>query len=292
MHQPAGFADLKGESMGSLRKLSDGTLAQGVVVLTENGEIANPVPFLQQDLIGNARNYYPDRARGFVFGKKRNLGNVLSDLWGGPTALYVFPASPMQMQIVSSSANDAAAETGVRAVRIHYLDHNYQPQITDVTMNGTTPVLTVPTDIIRINGMHAMAVGSNVVSVGNISLQAIGGAVTYGFITAGDNTSRQAIYTVPDGMWGYISHWQASSGSANNHFCQTIVAATTHDAVVIPGVFLLQDEAGTQNGGLSIDFPIPIPIPPKADVRMLAIGDASNAGITALGAIMGWFEPV
>ena len=277
--------------MGSLRKLDDGTLAQGVVILAENGAIADPVPFLQQDLIGSAKNYYPTRARGFVFGKKVGLGNVLSDLWGGPTALYVFPTGPMQMQVVSSSANDTAGGTGIRSVRIHYLDHNYQPQIADVTLNGTTPVLTVPTDIARINGMHALTVGSNIVSVGSISLQSVGGAVTYGVITAGDNTSRQAIYTVPDGMWGYISHWQASSGSSGNHFCQTIIAATTHDAVVLPGVFLLQDETGTQNGGLSIDFPTPIPIPPRTDVRMAAIGDAANAGIIALGAIMGWFEP-
>lgn len=277
---------------GNYKLLDDGTIAQGFVELTKSGEIADPVPFLQQDLIGSAKNYYPTHARGFVFGKRLNLNNVLSDLWGGPTAIYVFPTGPMQMQVVSSSANDAAAGTGLRAVRIHYLDHNYQPQITDVTLNGLTPVLTTPVDIARINGMHAIAVGSNIVSVGNISLTAVGGAVTYGFISAGDNTSRQAIYTVPDGMWGYINHWQASSGSANNHFCQTIISATTHDGVLFPGVFLLQDESGTQNGGVSIDFPTPIPIPPRSDVRMAALGDASNAGITALGAIMGWFEPV
>lgn len=276
--------------MSNYKLLKDGTIAQGVVELTEDGNIASPVPFFQQDLIGSARNYYPDRSRGFVFGKRLALDNVRADLWGGPTARYVFPTAPVQMSIVSTSANDTANGTGLRAVRIHYLDHNYQPQITDVTLNGLTPVLTTPTDILRVNGMHAMAVGSNIVSVGAISLTNNG--TTYGYIYAGDNVARQAIFTVPDGVFGYINHWQASSGSTGNHFCQTILAATTHDGIIIPGVSLLQDEQGTQNNGVVIQFPIPIPIPPKTDVRLAATADAQNAGVTALGAIMGWFETV
>ena len=140
------------------------------------------------------------------------------------------------------------------------------------------------------DGMHAIAVGSGLVSAGAISLTTNG--TTYGYIYANDNTARQAISTVPDGVWGYIDHWQASSGSSGNHFCQTILAATTHDGVIFPGVFLLQDEQGTQNNGTVIQFPIPIPIPPKTDVRITALGDGNASNITALGAIMGWFEPV
>lgn len=278
--------------MSSLRKLEDGTLAQGVVILAEDGKVVNPVPVLQQELIGSARDYYPDRERGFTFGKKTGLNNTRADLWLGPTALYVFPAAPIQMQIVSSSASDSAAGTGVQRLHIHYLDRQYRPQITPIVLNGVTPVLTTPTDMLRINGLHAGVVGSNGFAVGNISLQAVGGAVTYGFIAAGDNTARQAVFTVPDGFWGYINHWQASSGSTGSHFCQTILSATTHDGVLFPGCFLLQDETGTQNGGLSIDFPIPIPIPPRTDVLLSAISDAVNANVTALGAIMGWFEAI
>ena len=282
MYEPTGAANMK--------KLDDGTIAQGVVILAQTGEIADAAPLLQQDLIGNARGYYPDKSRGFVFGKKTGLNNTVCDMWEGPTALYVFPNAPMQMALVSSSINDAAAGTGVQAVHIHYLDHSYQPKTVAIITNGTTPVLTVPTDILRINGMHAIAVGSGQVAAGNISLTNVAGTVTYAYIAAGYNTARQAIYTVPDGMWGYINHWQASSGSANNHFCQISIKATTHAGEAIP-VFLLQDETGTQNGGISIDFPTPIPIPPRTDVKMSAVSDASNAAVTALGAIMGWFEP-
>lgn len=246
------------------------------------------LPILQQDLIGNTNNYYPSKTRGFVFGRAPDVDNVRVDLWEGPTTTYVFPTSAVQMAVVSSSANDAAAGTGMRQVMIHYLDNAYAVQTETVTLNGTTPVNTVATNILRINGIHAVAVGAGGTSAGNISIT--NGGVTYGYISAGSNTARQAVYTVPAGKTGYISHWQASSGSTGAHFCQIILQATTHDGVLWPGVFLLQDEQGTQNGGISVTFPTPIPIPAQTDVKISAISDGGTANVIALGAIMGWFE--
>ena len=31
-------------------------------------------------------------------------------------------------------------------------------------------------------------------------------------------------------------------------------------------------------------------IPEKADVKITAVSDSSNAGVTVLGAVIGWFE--
>jgi hypothetical protein len=245
---------------------------------------------LDQTLIGNLNNYYPNKGRGFVFGKNLVVNNVYEDLWEGPTGTYVFPTVPIQMQLVSTSASDSAAGVGIQRVLVHYLDTNYDIQNEQVTLNGVTPVLTVATNILRINSLHAIKVGTTGNAVGNISLQNVGGGVTYGFISSGINTAMQAIYTVPNGVTGYISHWQASSGSSGNHFCQIELRATTHDGTIWPGVFLIQDGTGTQNSGVEITFPIPIPIPSKADVKLSVISDASNANVTALGAIMGWFE--
>lgn len=248
------------------------------------------VPLLQEELIGNANNYYPTKARGWVFGRAPIVNNTRVDLWEGPTGTYVFPAAAIQMQVVSTSANDTLAGTGAQKIHIHYLDNNYAPQSTQVNLNGVTPVLTTPTNILRINGFHLTQVGTGGTSAGNISLQSVGGGVTYSFISSGYNSSRQAIYTVPAGKTGYINHWQASSGSTGNHFCQTSLRATTHDGILWPGVFLLQDEQGTQNNGIEITFPIPIPVPATADVKISVISDSPASNVIALGAIMGWFE--
>lgn len=254
------------------------------------------IPLLQQDLIGNTHNYYPTKQRGFVFGRAPVVNNVRVDLWEGKDAggvaipTYTFPTVGQQMQVKSTSASDTAAGTGAQKIHIHYLDSNYKVQNEQVTLNGVTAVNTVATDIFRINAVHVIQVGTGGVTAGDISIRNTAQTATYAYITAGLNTARQAIYTVPAGVTGYISHWQASSGSSGNHFCQIDLRATTHDGVLWPGTFLLQDEIGSQNNGESVTFPIPIPIPAKTDVKMSAISDAANASVIALGAIMGWFE--
>lgn len=245
-------------------------------------------PFLQQDLIGNENYPQQGRTRGFVFGRAPNVDNVRVDMWEGPTATYVFPASAVQMAVASSSVNDAAAGTGMQQLMIHYLDADYVARTEVVVLNGVTPVNTVATNILRINGVHATAVGAVGAADGNISIT--NGGVTYAYISAGNNTTRQAVYTVPTSVTGYISHWQASSGSAGAHFCQIILNATTHDNVLYNGVFLVQDEVGTQNSSECITFSTPIPIPARTDVKLSCISDSVSANVIALGAIMGWFE--
>lgn len=252
----------------------------------------NDLPLLQENLIGNANNYYPNKSFGFMVGTKTaTVQNVRVDLWDGPTGTYVFPASPIQMSVVSSSASDTLAGTGVQKVHIHYLDTNYVEQSEVISLNGVTPVNTVATNILRINGFHATQVGTGGTSVGNISLTSVGGATTYGFILAAHNTARQAVFTIPAGKTGYISHWQAAAGSATGvHVTEVTLRATSHVGIATPGVFLYVDGTLCMNSGTSFEFDIPVPIPATMDVKISAISDAANANVTAMGTVMGWYE--
>lgn len=276
------------------KKLDDGEITQEVLPVAQTGTPTHAIPFFQQDLIANVKHGYSDRVRGFTFGRRSGVENVEVDLWEGPTNAYVFPTTPQQMQLVVANAQDGASGTGVRLVSVHYLDGNYRQKTIDIIPSGNpaSPTLTIPTDIYRINAMHASAVGSGGVAAGDISLTNLGGTVTYAIIKAGKNTCRQAVYTVPDGVIGYISHWQYSSGSTGSHFCQISMRATCHQTELYPGVFLVQDEHGSQNGGGTVNLPTPIPIPGRVDVKMSAIADQPSSAVIALGAIMGWFEPV
>jgi len=248
-------------------------------------------PLLQQDLIDNANSGQPGRSFGYVFGHRSAVNNALCDLWDGPTCTYVFPAAAQQMAFVSSSAADTLAGTGVQKMHIHYLDANYAMQQETVSMNGVTPVPTAATNILRINSSHTWQVGTGGTSAGNISLTNLAGTVTYAYMNVGQNTARQAIYTVPAGRNGYISHWQAGSGAVSGtHFTPVYMRATAHAGVLIPGVFLVVDEIATLNNSLGVTLPIPIRVPPMTDVKMSAISDASNADAQVMGAIMGWFE--
>ena len=117
------------------------------------------------------------------------------------------------------------------------------------------------------------------------------GTVTYSFIEAGANTARQAIYTIPAGKTGYISHWQCSSGTATGtHFTQFDIRSTSHYGTLWPGVFLTIDSMGTLNNGNVITFPTPIRVPATADVKISVISDAGGAGAICNAVVMGWYE--
>lgn len=272
-------------------KDSSGNRWKAIMNFTSDGS-GNPVPLFQQDLIANTHNYYPTKERNFVTGKRASVDNTKVDIWEGPTDIYVFPTVAQQMKVVSSSANDTLAGTGIQKVLIHYLDASYNAQLEVVSLNGTTPVATVATNILRINGIHAWQVGTvSGVAAGNISLTNTAGTVTYGYITLGNNTARQAIFTIPAGKTGYLNHWQSGAGaSTSGHFTQIDIVGTTHHGVVVPGVFLFQDGALLQDASTAITFPIPTPFPAMTDIKMQAISDGGTANVTVTGTMMGWLE--
>jgi len=96
------------------------------------------LPFSQEDLIGNAHQYYADKQTFFILGRNLVVNNTSADLWEGPTTTYLPPASAIQMMVKSTSANDTIAGTGIRSVHLIYLDNSYNVQSLDLDMNGTT----------------------------------------------------------------------------------------------------------------------------------------------------------
>jgi len=243
-------------------------------------------------LLGVALGVYPEKTRfNRPCQRTATVQNVRVDLWDGPTGEYVFPASAIQMEVVSGNAADAAAGAGARTVHIHYLDANYMEQVETVTLNGITPVNTVATNIRRINGFHVVTAGANGVATGPLSVRAVGGAVTYAFIPAARNRSRHPVFTVPAGKTGYISQWQGSSNSAaGTHMANIDIRATAFDGVLIPGIFLYQDGVALQNGAAEVHLDIPLKFPATCDIKMCAVSDSAIANATAVGNFIGWYE--
>lgn len=132
------------------------------------------------------------------------------------TAAQALAANPIMtgtedLEVVSSSANDAAAGTGARALRITYIRASDGTQATaDVVPNGTTPVL-LPTSVkaSAIQWMEVTSVGSNAVSAGIITCRVAGGGTGHEQISAGGNLSMSSRYTVPAGMTAYAIDWHS-----------------------------------------------------------------------------------
>ena len=134
------------------RQTSDGAVSG------EHTQIVEPVPadYVTEILRGNISGLSMFSAMG----ERESIGTTLTgeDLWRGnqltpaPTSHILIPTpadAGEQMTIVSEDADDDGdpVGTGARTVRIHYCDDAGDAQLEDVTLNGTTPVDTVATDI-------------------------------------------------------------------------------------------------------------------------------------------------
>ena len=232
----------------------------------------------------------PGHSIVYVFGYNPDIDNVREDVWelGGN---YVFPVTPIQMRMVSSSVSDAAAGIGARTVDIHYLDNTYTQQVEAITLNGTTPVNTVATNILRINNIHVMTTGINEAPVGNISLQNIAGTVTYSYVIAGLNVSRQSIYTVPAGKTLFITSWDWGTGSlAGGRYAEfSLRAKTTFDNELIT-VFHVRSMSLAQDSSGDHQLEAPIKILGTSDIKISVISDNATANAICYGGFEGWLE--
>lgn len=111
-----------------------------------------------------------------------------------------------QRSISSSSASDSSAGIGARSVTISYLTTGFILKQETVTLNGTTAVNTVNTDIAFIEAMQVATCGSNGGNVGtiNIFVSTAGAGGSWGSIAAGDVQTFWAQHYVPSGLTCYL----------------------------------------------------------------------------------------
>ena len=115
---------------------------------------------------------------------------------------YTEQTTNAQRSIASSSANDTAAGTGARTVRIVYYDQTGAGPFSEtVTLNGTSFVNTANTNICFIEDIFVATVGSTGSNVGIITLKAAtaGGGATISTINATDNQTFYAHHYVATG---------------------------------------------------------------------------------------------
>jgi hypothetical protein len=215
---------------------------------------------------------------GYNSGVSTSITDLAEHVAGG--ALYAFPAAATAMEVVSASANDAAAGTGARQVQVVGLDANYNPQSETVILNGTTPVATAKS-YLRINDFHVLAVGSGGVSAGNITLRDAGAGTTRSRITAGFQRALQGIFTVPAGFRADILYpeWGVDTAKA----ARALVYANVDPDEMSPlpvGVFVELIHR-IMSGPVAPNLAeTPMVLPPKTDMRLSALTLAATAAVS------------
>ncbi len=196
---------------------------------------------------------------------------------GGPARLPTPAAIGEQLTFISSSnADNGATATGVLTVKMHYLDATGAEQEETITMNGTTGVDTVATDIRFVQDIYTLTVGSNGVAEGNITCYKKGGAIAtdlYQFIYLGGNKSLVPHRMIPLAKTLILKGWHAEE--AGNQRCAFKIRSTDMYGALIPGVFCFKDVV-FMDGDTSGERPLHVSIPALSIVKISGWSDQNG----------------
>lgn len=195
--------------------ITDTTGRQIAVGAAASGAAAAGDPVLMAGSDGvNARTLLTDAAGRLAVtstaGTNGSITGEVSTNAGGVRAAinlttYTDQSANAQRSVSSSSANDTAAGTGARTIRLTYYSIAAGvvtgPFTETITMNGAAAVNTVSTTIAFVEKIEVITAGSLGVSAGIISIFAAtgGGGGAFGTLTAGTNITRWSQHWVPSG---------------------------------------------------------------------------------------------
>lgn len=192
----------------------------------------------------------------FKYGYNSNIINVEETIWdaGG---IYSYPASALSMTVTSASgATDAGVEVTVTG-----LDGNWE-EVTQVVTLNASGTATLPTALRR---AYRAYVSGGTSPAGNIVVA--NGGTTYAQITAGENQTLMAVYTVPAGKTFYLHNGTATHGTDTAGAFMTIRFLVRS----FGGVFRTATKIDVTGSELLFPFHYPLRLSEKADLEVRAI---------------------
>lgn len=203
-----------------------------------------------------ARNQIAYHTSVFKYGYNPLIVNVNETVWdvGG---LYAYPASAVAMTATSASGATDAGVTGV----IFGLDADYNEVQEAFTLNGSGAYTTTQT-FLRVYRAYITGSGA---PAGNINIANDG--TTYARITAGENQTLMAVYTVPAGYTMYIVQGVATHGTDTSGAYMTVRFMVRNQGEV----FRTATKVDIVNSEILFPFTIPLKVPEKSDIEVRAI---------------------
>jgi hypothetical protein len=199
----------------------------------------------------------------------------------GVGALANFPilTGAETLQLISTNAADSSAGTGVRTVKVTYINtSNNLVQSASITLNGTTAV-NCGFNANAVLWIESQTVGSNGAAVGNITLRT-SAPLSLIQITANGNKSMDSFFMVPIGYTAYLTAWNGSC-IANEQDLRIRATVNTLDRSVTPNVYHFQDNKYLP-ANTSDEVILPwLKLPELAKVKCSTIS-ASTAGATRI----------
>lgn len=190
---------------------------------------------------------------------------------------------------VNNTANMAnGGGTGLRTLRIAYLDGDGAEQVETVTMDGLTPVLTAATDVTSITSITGASFGSTGAAVGAVSVKDVAAAAIFGTVSAALTQDESATYRVPVRKKAYIASLDLSAGAVATTVklksdCNPATGAVQAGATFVWGTAVVGTDPVTVTPATAWG-----PFPAAAKVWLTG---TSAAGTVCQGSMNGYLEP-
>lgn len=234
-------------------------------------------------------NFKPFSNKSLIITSNVTLGYATS-VAGALTVMrataYAEQTTNAQRSLLSSDTNDTSAGTGARTVKITYYDQTMLGPFTEiVSMNGTSSVNTVATNICFIEKIEVNTVGSQLGNVGTITLKAAsgGGGVTIGTIAAGDGTTYWCHHYVGTNKVFQLVSLIGSIDGINSGVLE--VHRTTPTIVNTPETTISPKLRITPNATGQITFGVPIRVAGPALIAVYGRSDAASGNLD-------WFSKI
>jgi len=198
-----------------------------------------------------------------VYGFNPDINGTLELVWG-TGGNFPYPTSAQTIYIVSTSADDDSAGTGIREVRVEYLNSSFETIFVDVELDGTNPVQ-IGTDFFRVQDVRALQVGSVGSAVGTVTLY-YGVSTTIATIFIGTNEARSCLFTIPAGYTGYITGASISASKGGDLAFQL----EYRDNSVANAPFVTGNQLDIYEQGIYFDLPTYYVVPERYDIRVRA----------------------
>lgn len=155
--------------------------------------------------------------------------------WGGN---YAFQTAAVALEVVSTSALDAAAGTGLRTVQVTTLSGAFAEVVTNVTLNGLTAVA-IPGTHRRVNKLLGLTVGSTGANQGTVTVRVVAGAVPQQQMLPLEGVGRACVYTIPANKYGNL---MAASMEIQKTTSDYVQVAIFSRELSVPGPTILERE--------------------------------------------------
>lgn len=203
--------------------------------------------------------------------------------------VYAFLYANTLLSVASSSANDAAAGTGARKVRVTGVNAAGTVISEEVTLNGTTAVqMTAGNELLVVNNIEVTTFGSGGVNAGDIYVGSgvftagVPGTHNAGRIPTGYGASQDAVYMVPAGQTLYIKDLFFNASSATSGAQRWVIEVQQSNTQISPKIAFTGNAANTCADVRNLTIPLKFPALTKLQVKALSTA-GTGPGYVTLG---------